>query len=116
MFVVRRGGGGCSRGTRAEDAVGVTLRQGWKQAYFFIALHFILPPCWAIWFGEGYHDTLHDQPASVWTKVRIWTRGGLPGPEAFVVPDLEGKDCAQGTRSELSRMKPSPCLGLLWLS
>lgn len=50
------------------------------------------------------------------SEVRIWTRGGIPRPEAFVVPDLEGKDCVQGTRSELSRMKPSPGLGLLWLS
>lgn len=71
--------------------MGVTLCQGWKQAFFFISFHFhfILPLCWAIWLREGYYDTLHDQPASVWTKVRSWTRGGIPGPEAFVVPDQD---------------------------
>lgn len=75
-----------------------------NKHFFFISFHFhfILPLCWAIWLREGYYDTLHDQPASVWTKVRSWTRGGIPGPEAFVVPDQDHRIQYRGPGSDLA--------------
>lgn len=75
---------------------GLHYARAGNKHLFFISLHFILPLCWATWLREGFYDTCRDQPASVWMKVRSWTRGGVPGPEAFVVPDLEGRDCTGG--------------------
>lgn len=88
MFVMGEGGARVfrSRATRAGSVAGVTLSQGWKQAFspHLPRKIFILsPPCWQVWRGDVIIITTLDmigQPV-VWTNSRIWTRGGIPGPD-----------------------------------